>query len=121
MVSYNIDLQGKTIFITGVAGFIGSHLAKRLLQDYADIRIVGMDSMNNYYDVRLKENRLQELESLSRQRFTMAYFGFTDKLVKGETIKIFNYGNCLRDFNFRPTTQLREGLRKFADWYKGNQ
>ena len=234
MVSYNIDLQGKTIFITGVAGFIGSYLAKRLLQDYADIRIVGMDNMNDYYDVRLKESRLQELESLSRQRFTfikgniadksqleeifsnysfdivvnlaaqagvrysitnpdayiesnligfynileacrhhpvrhlvyassssvyggnkkvpfstddhvdnpvslyaatkksdellahaysklydipstglrfftvygpagrpdMAYFGFTDKLVKGETIKIFNYGNCLRDFTY---------------------
>ncbi len=234
MVSYNIDLQGKTIFITGVAGFIGSYLAKRLLQDYADIRIVGMDNMNDYYDVRLKESRLQELESLSRQRFTfikgniadksqleeifsnysfdivvnlaaqagvrysitnpdayiesnligfynileacrhhpvrhlvyassssvyggnkkvpfstddhvdnpvslyaatkksdellahaysklydipstglrfftvygpagrpdMAYFGFTDKLVKGETIKIFNYGNCRRDFTY---------------------
>lgn len=234
MVSYNIDLQGKTIFITGVAGFIGSHLAKRLLQDYADIRIVGMDNMNDYYDVRLKESRLQELESLSHQRFTfikgniadksqledifshysfdivvnlaaqagvrysitnpdayiesnligfynileacrhhpvlhlvyassssvyggnkkvpfstddhvdnpvslyaatkksdellahaysklydipstglrfftvygpagrpdMAYFGFTEKLVKGETIKIFNYGNCLRDFTY---------------------
>ena len=40
------------------------------------------------------------------------------RLLKGETIKIFNYGNCKRDFGFRPSTSLREGLRRFAEWYK---
>lgn len=49
-----IDLQGKTVLITGAAGFVGANLASRLLKDYGDIRVVGVDSMNDYYDVRLK-------------------------------------------------------------------
>ncbi len=61
MVEFNLDLKGKTIFVTGVAGFIGSNLAKRLCQDVEGIIIVGIDNMNDYYDVRLKEARLEEL------------------------------------------------------------
>lgn len=56
-----IELTGKHIFITGVAGFIGSNLAKRLLTLVSDIQIVGLDNMNDYYDVHLKESRLAEL------------------------------------------------------------
>lgn len=56
-----IDLHNKTIFLTGAAGFIGANLAKRLLDDYADIKLVGIDNMNDYYDVRLKEYRLSQL------------------------------------------------------------
>lgn len=56
-----IELKNKTIFITGVAGFIGSNLAKRLFNDIDGIKIVGIDNMNDYYDVRLKESRLEEL------------------------------------------------------------
>ena len=48
MLQYNIDLSGKTILLTGVAGFIGSNLAKRLLADYQDIRIIGIDSITDY-------------------------------------------------------------------------
>lgn len=61
MLKYNITLSGKTVFITGVAGFIGSNLAKRLLREVTNIKVVGIDSMNDYYDVRLKEERLTEL------------------------------------------------------------
>ena len=233
MLPYNIDLNGKTILVTGAAGFIGSNLVKRLLKDFEPIKVIGIDSITDYYDVRLKYERLKEIESLSKnwtfikgniadkalieQAFTenkmdvvvnlaaqagvrysitnpdsyiesnligfynileacrhhevehlvyassssvygsnkkipystddkvdnpvslyaatkksnelmahaysklynipstglrfftvygpcgrpdMAYFGFTDKLVKGETIKIFNYGNCKRDFTY---------------------
>ena len=50
-----IELKNKTIFITGVAGFIGSNLAERLLKEIEGIKIVGLDNMNDYYDVRLKE------------------------------------------------------------------
>lgn len=57
-----IDLENKHIFITGAAGFIGSNLAKRLLSTVAGVRVVGLDNMNPYYDVRLKEARLRELE-----------------------------------------------------------
>ncbi len=58
-----IDLRNKTIFLTGVAGFIGSNLAKRLFRDVEGIQIVGIDNMNDYYDVKLKEARLEELFS----------------------------------------------------------
>lgn len=51
----NLDLKNKTVFITGVAGFIGSNLAERLLKEIEGIKIVGLDNMNDYYDVRLKE------------------------------------------------------------------
>ena len=57
----NIDLNGKTILVTGAAGFIGSNLCKRLLQEYKDIKIVGIDNMNHYYDVSIKEYRLDTL------------------------------------------------------------
>ena len=233
MLQYNIDLNGKTILVTGAAGFIGSNLVKRLLNDFEPIKVIGIDSITDYYDVNLKQERLKEIEGLSKDwtfikgniadkslieqvfsenkidvvvnlaaqagvrysitnpdsyiesnligfynileacrhhevehlvyassssvygsnkkipystedkvdnpvslyaatkksnelmahaysklynipstglrfftvygpcgRPDMAYFGFTDKLVKGETIKIFNYGNCKRDFTY---------------------
>lgn len=56
-----VELNCKTVFITGVAGFIGSNLAQRLLKEIKDIKIVGLDNMNDYYDVRLKEYRLEKL------------------------------------------------------------
>lgn len=50
-----VSLKNKSIFITGVAGFIGSNLAKRLLSTVEGAKVVGLDNMNHYYDVRLKE------------------------------------------------------------------
>lgn len=228
----NIELNNKTILVTGAAGFIGSNLAKRLLNEVNNIRVIGLDNMNDYYDVNIKHYRLNELykfnnfifikgnlsdkelinkifeeykpevvvnlaaqagvrysitnpdayiesnligfynileacrhnpvehlvyassssvygsnkkvpystddkvdnpvslyaatkksnellahaysklyniPSTGLRFFTvygpagrpdMAYFGFTNKLIKGETIKIFNYGNCMRDFTY---------------------
>ena len=233
MVDYNISLDGKTILVTGVAGFIGSNLVKRLFNDAKNIKVIGIDSITDYYDVNIKYERLKEIEALGKDwtfvhdsiankeaveeifsknkisvvvnlaaqagvrysitnpdayiqsnligfynileacrhhevehlvyassssvygsnkkvpystddkvdnpvslyaatkksnelmahaysklynipstglrfftvygpagRPDMAYFGFTNKLVKGETIKIFNYGNCKRDFTY---------------------
>ena len=207
MLSYNVELDGKTVLVTGAAGFIGSNLVMRLFHDFRNIRVIGVDSITDYYDVNIKYERLKEIESLDRDwtfvrasiadkdaierifsenkisvvvnfaaqagvrysitnpdayvqsnligfynilpystddkvdnpvslyaatkksnelmahaysklynipstglrfftvygpagRPDMAYFGFTDKLVKGETIKIFNYGNCKRDFTY---------------------
>jgi len=62
-----IDLNGKTILVTGAAGFIGSNLVKRLMKDVKDATIIGIDNMNDYYDVALKEYRLKELENLDSQ------------------------------------------------------
>lgn len=233
MVQYNVSLEGKTVLVTGAAGFIGSNLVKRLFKEVKNIRVVGLDSITDYYDVNIKYERLKEIEALGRdwlfvkanladkaaidslfaeEKFSvvvnlaaqagvrysitnpgsyiesnligfynileacrhhsvehlvyassssvygsnkkvpystddkvdnpvslyaatkksnelmahaysklynipstglrfftvygpagrpdMAYFGFTDKLVKGDTIKIFNYGNCKRDFTY---------------------
>ena len=233
MVQNNVSLEGKTVLVTGAAGFIGSNLVKRLFKEVKNIRVVGLDSITDYYDVNIKYERLKEIEALGRdwlfvkanladkaaidslfaeEKFSvvvnlaaqagvrysitnpgsyiesnligfynileacrhhsvehlvyassssvygsnkkvpyctadkvdnpvslyaatkksnelmahaysklynipstglrfftvygpagrpdMAYFGFTDKLVKGDTIKIFNYGNCKRDFTY---------------------
>ena len=61
MVKYNVTLESKTVFVTGVAGFIGSNLAKRLFKDFKGIKIVGIDNMNDYYDVNIKKERLRDL------------------------------------------------------------
>ncbi len=63
-----IDLAKKTVFVTGAAGFIGSNLVKRLLQDFNNIKIIGIDNMNDYYDVSIKEYRLKQLESLAKEK-----------------------------------------------------
>lgn len=72
-----INLIGKTILITGAAGFIGANLAKRVLQDDDSVKVVGLDNMNAYYDVRLKENRLKELEQYPN--FTFVKGDLADK------------------------------------------
>ena len=59
----------KTYFITGVAGFIGSNLAKRILNEEKDIQVIGLDNLNDYYDVKLKEYRLNKLLQFSNFKF----------------------------------------------------
>ena len=243
MLEKNVILNGKTVLVTGAAGFIGSNLVRELFDSFDGIRIVGIDNMNDYYDVSVKQYRLEEISALGRDwtfvkgdiadkelveklfseygfdvvvnlaaqagvrysitnpdvyiksniigfynileacrnhpvehlvyassssvygsnkkipystddkvdnpvslyaatkksnellahsysklydipstglrfftvygpagRPDMAYFGFTDKLVKGETIKIFNYGNCKRDFTY--IDDIVEGVKR---------
>ena len=76
-----ISLDNKTIFVTGAAGFIGSNLVKRLFKDTKGATIVGIDNMNDYYDVSLKEYRLKELEELkNNSQFSIVNYQF----VKGD-------------------------------------
>lgn len=72
MLQMNVEINQKTILITGAAGFIGANLSRRILEDHQGARVIGLDSVNDYYDVRLKEHRLKQLA---------AYDGFT--FIKG--------------------------------------
>ena len=68
MLTPNVELNNKTILITGAAGFIGANLVMELLRTSENIHIVGLDNMNDYYDVSIKEYRLGEIEKLASQK-----------------------------------------------------
>lgn len=72
-----IDLSQKTILVTGAAGFIGSNLVKELYNRFSDIKVIGFDSVNDYYDVNLKEYRLTELKKF--RNFTFIKGNIADK------------------------------------------
>lgn len=79
-VKAKIDLSGKTVLVTGAAGFIGSFLSERLLSDFEDIRVIGFDSVNDYYDIRLKESRLEKLQKHENFIFIKANLADKDKV-----------------------------------------
>lgn len=79
-VKTKIDLKGKTVLVTGAAGFIGSFLSERLLSDFEDIRVIGFDSVNDYYDIRLKESRLEKLQKHRNFIFIKANLADKDKV-----------------------------------------
>lgn len=79
-VKTKIDLKGKTVLVTGAAGFIGSFLSERLLSGFEDIRVIGFDSVNDYYDIRLKESRLEKLQKHENFTFIKANLADKDKV-----------------------------------------
>ena len=79
-----IDLKNTSIFITGAAGFIGSNLAKRILTTVEGAKVVGLDNMNHYYDVRLKEARLDELNKFENFSFVKGNLADYDGMYLGD-------------------------------------
>lgn len=77
MLETNIELDKSTILITGVAGFIGSSLAQYLLKNQKELHIIGIDDLNDYYDISLKKYRLDQIELCAKE--SKNYF----KLIKG--------------------------------------
>jgi len=79
MVQYNVNLEGKTVLVTGAAGFIGSNLVKRLFKDIKNIKVIGIDSITDYYDVNIKYERLKEIEALNRD-WEFVHASISDKV-----------------------------------------
>ena len=75
----SITLNGKTILVTGSAGFIGANLVKRLISEFDSATVIGIDNMNDYYDVSLKEFRLGEINKLTADRFIFIKGSIADK------------------------------------------
>ncbi|MBO4719319.1 MAG: GDP-mannose 4,6-dehydratase [Prevotella sp.] len=94
-----IDLNGKTILVTGAAGFIGSNLVKRLFQDMRGGTIVGIDNMNAYYDVSLKEYRLDVLDKSVPESITW-------KFVKGDIADKETLDNLFEVYRFDVVVNL---------------
>lgn len=92
MLTDNIDLNGNTVLVTGAAGFIGGNLVKHLFGIYPDIHIIGIDSLNDHYDVCLKHERLREIEELGRNwtfiHDTIANKAVVDRLFCDHSINV---------------------------------
>lgn len=90
MLEYNISLNGMSVLVTGAAGFIGSNLVKRLFHEFQDIKIVGIDSITDYYDVNIKYGRLQEIEALGRD-WTFVKASIADKGIVNELFSKYHF------------------------------
>lgn len=101
MLTKNTDLNNKTVLITGAAGFIGANLVTELLNTAKNIKIVGIDNMNDYYDVSIKEYRLQKIEELAESKKGSQWI-----FVKGNIADRALLEECFAEHNFDVVVNL---------------
>ena len=100
MLTPNINLNNKTILVTGAAGFVGANLVLKLLNELSGSTIVGMDNMNDYYDVSLKDYRLGEIEDASKTSSSKWMF------VKGNIADKSLIDNLFKEYKFDVVVNL---------------
>ena len=86
-----MKMNRKIILVTGAAGFIGSNVVMRLLRDYPEVQIVGVDNMNDYYDVSLKQWRLEQIAAMASERWTFIRNDIADKGVTEELFRQYPF------------------------------
>lgn len=101
MLEKNVDLNNSTVLVTGAAGFIGANLVLQLLGRYENIHIVGIDNMNDYYDVSIKEYRLKEIEKCVSEKS-----GSLWSFIKGDISDKAMLDNCFTQFPFDVVVNL---------------
>ena len=106
MLPYNVELNGKTVLVTGAAGFIGSNLIMRLFHDFRNIKLIGIDSITDYYDINIKYERLKEVKLLNRD-WTFVRASIADKDVLE---KIFSENKISVVVNFAAQAGVRYSI-----------
>ncbi len=101
MLISNVDFENKTVLITGAAGFIGSNLVMELIRTVPSVHIVGLDNMNDYYDVSLKEYRLTQIESLAAEHPDCKW-----EFIKGNIADRELIDNLFRKYHFSVVVNL---------------
>ena len=101
MLSQNVNLNGKTVLVTGAAGFIGSNLVTELMKTVDSIKIVGIDNMNDYYDVSIKEYRLREIEKLAAEKDKCEWI-----FIKGNIADRALIDSCFEKYSFDVVVNL---------------
>ena len=94
MLDKNVILEGKTVLVTGAAGFIGANLVIELMNTVKNIHVVGYDSVNDYYDVSIKEYRLSKIEKSAKensQKWTFIKGNLADKVLIDEIFSKYNF------------------------------
>ncbi len=101
MLTQNVNLNGKTVLVTGAAGFIGSNLVTELIKTCDAVKIIGIDNMNDYYDVAIKEYRLEEIEKLAATKSGAEWI-----FIKGNIADRALIDRCFEEYGFDVVVNL---------------
>ena len=87
MLQKNVDLKNKTVLVTGSAGFVGSNLCLKLMEEFPEITIIGFDNVNDYYDVSIKEYRLKKLQEVADAHEKVTYVNIKGDLADRKALE----------------------------------